>query len=250
MLSNKDNRNFIGRKLVLVVTIFLLGFTTFYATIHREEVGAQSEPSNVSVQTQTGESVAEGLEERVKLSWPWYLTRASGMVAAISLVILMLSGIGMITGRTFGFLEPITAWASHRALGITFGISVLIHVGALLFDHFVPFGLIDILVPFASDFKMIEILGINIGSLYVALGVLSLYLTAAVVITSLVWVNTKTKLWKFTHITSYLVMLFVFVHALYLGTDLSSGLVRWIWIAAGSSLAIFTITRFWRAYSV
>jgi predicted ferric reductase len=145
----------------------------------------------------------------------------------------MLSGLGSVTGHTFKFLEPITAWVSHRALGIVFGISVLVHMTGLLFDHFVPFSLINLLVPWTSNYKPVTIFGLSLGSLYVSLGVLAFYGVALIIITSLLWVEKKPYIWKLIHLLSYVVLIFVFIHALYLGTDLASGLLRWLWIAVG-----------------
>jgi len=205
---------------------------------------------NIVVQNIPGPSVVEQLTNRVLGSWPWYLVRASGIVAAIVLVILMLSGIGLVTGHTFRFLEPITAWASHKALGIVFGISVLIHMIGLLFDHFVPFDIPTLLVPWLSSYKLVTIFGLQMGSLFVALGVLAFYGLILVVITSLLWIEKKPFLWKIIHLLSYLVMVFVFIHALYLGTDLASGLWRWVWIASGVIVAAAVVARLWRAKTI
>jgi hypothetical protein len=188
--------------------------------------------SDVIVQTIPGPTVAEKASERVRTSWAWYLTRGSGLVAAIALIILMLSGIGQITGFTFKFLEPLTAWASHRALGIAFGVAVIIHVFSLLFDHFIKFNILQLLIPWLSDYK------------------LSLYLVLLVIITSLLMVDNKPYIWKLIHLLSYIVIFFVFIHALYLGTDLMHGILRWIWILSGVALLVATIHRLWRSYTV
>jgi predicted ferric reductase len=177
--------------------------------------------------------LARQIIAKVISSWPWYIVRGSGIVAAISLIILTLSGIGSISGLTFKYLEPITAWATHRALGIIFGISIILHMGGLLFDHFVSFSLLNVLVPWLSNYKPVTLLGIHLGSIAVALGILAFYAVALVIITSLIWVESKPYLWKLVHMLSYVVLVFVFVHALYLGTDLQSGLLRWLWITVG-----------------
>lgn len=202
---------------------------------------------DIVVQTIPGPSIAEKAKERSRNSWPWYVARASGLVAAVSLVILMLSGMGLVTGYTFRVLEPLTAWATHRALGIVFGLSVIAHMGSLLFDHFAPFSIAQLLVPWLSDFRPITLFGVHVGSLYIALGILAFYGTALVVITSLVWVEKKPVLWKLVHLLSYIVILFVFIHALYLGTDLAHGLLRWVWIISGIVIACLVIHRLWRA---
>lgn len=208
-----------------------------------------SAQSSIEVQTIPGLTVAEKITKQTSESWPWYLSRGSGLLAAVALVLLMLSGIGQITGHTFRFLEPLNAWASHRALGIVFGLSILVHMFVLLFDKFIKFTLLDLLVPFYSNFKPATIAGVPLRSFYLALGILSLYLSSIIIVISLLWINKRKHLWKITHILSYLVMGFIFFHALLLGTDLAGGLLRWLWILLGSIVLFGTIARIRRAYT-
>lgn len=235
------------RKWLIITSVLILGLSL--AVVMSQPAVAQSS-GNIVVQNIPGPSVVEQLTSRALGSWPWYLVRASGIIAAVSLVILMLSGIGLVTGYTFRFLEPITAWASHKALGIVFGISILIHMVGLLFDHFVPFDIPTLLVPWLSNYKPVAVFGLQMGSLFVALGVLAFYCVVLVVITSLLWIEKKPFLWKITHLLSYLVMIFVFIHALYLGTDLASGLWRWVWIAISAGVFVAVLTRLWRAKTI
>jgi len=236
------------RKKLIILSVALS--TLFVVTAASTIGNAQSAPAVVSVQQSSNSSIAHGLKERVEASWPWYVSRASGIVAAVTLVVLMLSGIGLITGHTFSLLEPITAWASHRALGIAFSIAVLLHIAALYFDNFVPFGPTDLLIPFASDYKSMTLMGVSVGSLYVALGVASLYIVIAVVLTSLIWVEKMPKLWKWTHLLSYLAMILVFFHSLYLGTDLSRGVGKLVWIVFAATVLMASLSRLWRAKTV
>lgn len=208
------------------------------------------ERSTVVVENLPQSSLAHALVERITTSWPWYVTRASGLVAGFILVLLMLSGAGFITGSTFRFLEPITAWATHRALGIALGVSVTIHVVALYFDEFVDFDIKSLLVPFVSDLRPVELFGVSVGSLYVAFGILALYVFFIVIITSLLWVEKKPRTWKIIHFLSYLGMLFIFMHGLYLGTDLARGVLRYAWIGLGIMVTLGILQRLWRAKTV
>jgi predicted ferric reductase len=241
------------KKLVLACLIALMSLIVISGTLQNSKItkaqagSISSAPqSAIKVEREAESSVAHGLMERVEISWPWYLTRASGLVAAASFVILMLSGIGLVTGHTFSFWEPLTAWASHRALGITFSVAVLLHIFSLYFDNFVPFSFVSLLVPFTSSYKTTQLFGYSVGSLWVALGVLSLYITIAIMGTSLLWIEKKPKLWKFTHILSYVGMIFVFIHSLYLGTDLAHGLLRWLWILGALTVLYASLARLWR----
>ncbi len=236
-----------GKNFLTALVVYIgLSLAAPFAT----QVYAQGGSGDIIVQTIPGPTVASQLTHRTASSWSWYITRASGLVAAVALVILMLSGIGQVTGYTFSFLEPLTAWASHRALGLTFGVAVLVHMFTLLFDHFVPFSLLNILVPWLSDYKPVTIAGIHLGSLFVALGVLSFYASIMVVLSSIFWIDKKPYIWKITHLLSYLIIIAVFIHALYLGTDLLHGWARWLWVASGSAVAAATLHRMWRAKTI
>ncbi len=202
---------------------------------------------NLLVDPVQGPPVSKQLEKRAKESWPWYITRGAGFVAAISLVMLMLSGIGFITGASFKFLEPLTAWATHKAIAYVFGVSVVIHVVALLFDKYVPFTIAQALIPFLSNYRELTIGGHYFGSLYVALGVFALYFVLAIILSSILWIDKKPHTWKLYHFLTYLVMIFVFFHALYLGTDLTHGVFRLLWIVFGIAVAVAIVFRLRRA---
>lgn len=236
------------------LTIFVISLALFcVATAFGQSVShAQTTTSggNVQVQTIPGPTITEVVKARAHDSWPWYIVRASGLVAAVCLVILLLSGIGFITGLSYRFLPPLTGWATHRSIGIVFGVSVLLHMFTLLFDHYVPFTIPQLIVPWLSNFKPVTIWGVHMGSLYVALGILAFYASLLVVITSLLWVERKPKTWKLIHLLSYLIIALVFVHALKLGTDTSSGVIRILWVAAGVCIAIAAMLRLRRARTV
>jgi predicted ferric reductase len=235
------------RKYLLLVIAAALSLTILLAPSALAASSGSTDSGDIVVQTVPGPTAAEKVTQRAKSSWPWYVTRGSGIVAALALIILMLSGIGQVTGYTFRFLEPLTAWASHKALGLTFGIAVLIHMLSLLFDRFVSFSILQIFVPWLSSYHPVTIAGFHLGSFYLALGVLAFYAVALITITSFLWVDKKPYTWKLFHLLSYIVILLVFVHALYLGTDLAHGWMRWLWILLGVGIAAATVHRLWRA---
>lgn len=180
---------------------------------------------------------------KIQRSWPWYLTRASGIIAAVSLVILILSGIGSVTGHTFRFLEPLTAWATHRALGIALVVSIVVHMGALLFDKFVSFSIVDILVPWSSNEQPVTLFGVELGSFYIALGILAFYLACVVTVSSLLIIDKKPHAWKWLHLLSYATIALVSVHAIGAGTDTGHGIGLVIWVAANIALIVALIAR-------
>ncbi len=247
------------RKLfALILFVAILSCTTAATTVTAVAAAGTPQPAlaftandspNVLIAPVQGPSVTKQLQSRAKSSWPWYITRAAGFVAAVSLVLLMLSGIGFITGATFRFLEPLTAWATHKAIAYVFGISVVIHVVTLLFDTYVPFTIAQVLIPFLSPYHQITIAGYQLGSLYVALGVFALYFVLAIIVSSILWIDKKPHTWKLLHFLSYLTMIFVFFHALYLGTDLTHGIFRILWVVFGVAVAVGIVFRMRRRVS-
>lgn len=184
-------------------------------------------------------------------AWPWYIIRGSGFVAAGLLILLMLSGIGQVTGFTYRFLEPVKAWAVHKAMALALCFAIVLHGGFLLVDHFVSFSLAQILVPLQSHYTNgTKLWGIALGSLAVSLGILAMYGVALIVATSLGWIDTHKKTWRWVHYLSYFVMFAVFVHALYVGSDLRYGTFRAAWVGLILLVALAVISRLARAGSL
>ena len=237
--------------IAMLCATFLITTVSVQSSYALSSLTTSATPStDITVSPVQGPSVAQKLRSRASTTWPWYITRAAGLVAVFLLLLLILSGIGLVTGYTFRFFEPLTAWATHRALGLAFGVAVLVHVVALLFDKYVPFSIAQVLFPFASSYRPATIFGAHLGSLYVAFGVFAFYGLAIIIITSLLWVDKKPHIWKLFHILSYFVAILVFFHGLYLGTDLTHGIFRTIWILFGLIVALGIILRLRRARSV
>ena len=185
---------------------------------------------------------------RAAANWPWYIIRAAGFIAAGLLVLLMLSGIGQVTGILYRFVQPITAWAIHRALALALCACILVHIGFLLIDKFLPFSWTQILVPFASHYNNgTEMFGLSLGVAAVAFGILAMYGVAIVVASSLGWIDTKTRVWRKLHYINYAIAGLVFLHALYTGSDLKYGGFRAIWILIGLVVEVGIVMRIWRA---
>ena len=247
-------------KILIITLIFLSGMLVFQIGSIPNNQGIRLVSTNTSsslkgnpdilVTPVKGPSVKTLLLQRAKTSWPWYITRTAGFIAALALFFLILSGVGLISGYTFKVLEPLTAWATHKAIGLVFIVSVAIHGIALLFDTYVPFNVAQILFPFLSNYKKVVIFNHHLGSLYVALGILAMYGVLAIGISTFLWIDKKPHTWKSIHFLAYLIAIFVFFHALYLGTDLTHGIFRTLWIIMGVIMAFAIIYRFRRVRSL
>ena len=83
-----------------------------------------------------------------------------------------------------------------------------------------------------------------------AFGIISMYLVFLIVLTSLGWIDTKKKLWKWVHYSSYIAAIMVFIHALGTGTDLKYGIFRIFMIFLLAVLVVATVMRLYRTGSI
>jgi hypothetical protein len=104
-----------------------------------------------------------------------------------------------------------------------------VHVGAILLDTYVHFGLTSVLVPFASTWH----------PLAVAWGVVSLYLLLAVEITSLLRARISHRTWRGVHFASFGLFVTATIHGLAAGTDTTR--VVAVFVAAAALLAFLIL---------
>lgn len=156
----------------------------------------------------------------------WHIARAAGLVAWTLTAAAVIWGL-LLSTRIAGRRPP-PAWLAdlHRYVGglaVTF---TAVHIVALLADTWVHFDVVDILVPFASQWRPAA----------VAWGVVALYLLAAVEVTSLLRRRLSTRWWRTVHMTSFALFAVGTVHLLTAGTDATSP-----WVLATVGVAVSTV---------
>ncbi|MFA6098082.1 MAG: hypothetical protein WCV50_04760 [Patescibacteria group bacterium] len=169
--------------------------------------------------------------------WAWTVTRSAGIASYLLLGILTISGILLSTGLFFRIFDPATAWSIHRAIASVLLVSVLLHVGALLFDHFIGLHILDVLVPFVSSYR----------PALVALGIAGFYLLLLLLITSLYTMTKHPRFWRIVHYSGFIMFSAIFVHGLLIGTDMKLAWIKAIyWIMAVLVLAAVIYRLWWR----
>jgi DMSO/TMAO reductase YedYZ heme-binding membrane subunit len=142
----------------------------------------------------------------------WYAARAGGMLAYLLLTASIAVGL-LMSGRARLDRWPRFALEDvHRFLGILAGTFIVIHGGALLLDHVVPFSPGRLLVPGTASYR----------PLAVALGVVAAELLAALAITNHYRKRLPHKLWRRLHLLNFAVWGLALVHGLTAGTDAST----------------------------
>jgi predicted ferric reductase len=142
----------------------------------------------------------------------WYLSRASGIVAYVLLVAGVIWGVLLSTRALKPLDRPAWLLAVHRFLAALAVVCTGLHLGALVADGYVHFAWKEILVPGASAWRTSA----------VAVGVVALYLFAAVELTSLMMRKLPKRLWRAIHMSSYALVWTISVHAAMAGSDVSN----------------------------
>jgi methionine sulfoxide reductase heme-binding subunit len=159
----------------------------------------------------------------------WYVARSGGILAWVMLSASVIWGL-LVSTRALG-RRPRPAWLLdlHRFLGACAVVFSAIHVIAIVADSYVHFGISDVLVPFASSWHPVA----------VAWGIVSLYLLAAVEITSLLRRQLSRRAWHLVHLSSLPLFLTATFHGLSAGTDASGPVLRGSMV--GVTLAVMAL---------
>jgi len=163
----------------------------------------------------------------------WYFARSSGMVAAILLMASFVWGVLMATRALKPVDRPSWMLAMHRwfaGLAVT---ATAVHLASLIADNYVHFGAKEVLVPFASSWRPTA----------VAIGVMSMYILAVVQITSWLMKRMSKKVWRGIHMSSYVLVWMVFLHAGLSGTDTSNRVYRIVAVVLAIVVATAAILR-------
>jgi methionine sulfoxide reductase heme-binding subunit len=139
----------------------------------------------------------------------WLVARAAGLVAFGLLTLSVWLGLAMST-RLLGPKRQKSLLGLHRTLAWT-GLSMIaLHMGSVLFDPVLHFGLAAALVPFAAPWKTGAIAAGVVG------GWLSLALASSFRLRK--WIGQKG--WRRLHYASFAAFALSLGHALLVGTDL------------------------------
>jgi methionine sulfoxide reductase heme-binding subunit len=173
----------------------------------------------------------------VESTLAWYSARAGGMVAFVLL------SAGVVLGLVLSGRAHVRDWPRfaiedvHRFVGLLTGTFVAVHLLMLLLQSYVPFSLVDLLIPGTASFDPLP----------VALGVVAMELLAALAITNHFRRELPYSFWRRAHYANFAVWLLALVHGIATGTDTGAAWAVALYAVCGGAVAGLTAWRFAKA---
>lgn len=167
----------------------------------------------------------------------WYVARSGGVVALVLACLSVVWGLLLSSKYLKGGPRPKWLLDMHNFLGGLTVIFTVVHMAGLWFDSFVTFSVADLLVPFASNWRPVE----------VAAGVIAFWLLLAVQLTSMIRHRLSRRWWKIIHLGSYLLLPLGAVHGITAGTDAQA---TWFQLGLAGLLGLVCYLTAWRAVAV
>jgi len=166
----------------------------------------------LSMQSVTGLSPMQLVQSFLGLdsvhTW-WYISRASGLMAYLLVWLSTLWGFAISSKIFDSFLKREFTYDFHEHLSLLSLGFILLHAVVLMLDKVEPMSLVEILVPFASNYR----------PLWTGIGIIAFYLSILVSITFYICSRISMKAFRTIHYLSIVAFMGALFHGLYAGSD-------------------------------
>jgi predicted ferric reductase len=139
----------------------------------------------------------------------WYITRASGLMSYLLVWLSTLWGFAISSKIFDSFLKREFTYDFHEHLSLLGLGFVILHVVVLLLDRVEPMKLVDVLIPFVSNYR----------PLWTGIGIIAFYLSILVTVTFYIRSRISMKTFRRIHYFSLVAYIGALMHGLYAGTD-------------------------------
>jgi predicted ferric reductase len=163
----------------------------------------------------------------------WLVLRAAGIGAYLVLFLSVVWGLVGTTSVLGKRVSKVTATNVHHYLGVAMLPLLGLHLGGLLIDKFRPFGVLDLLAPLHSAFRPVA----------VAFGIMAMYLSVVVLLTTWAKKRLGTTWWRRFHLASVPTFTLAMVHGVWTGTDSVQPWLWWTYMITGAFVLFLVLVR-------
>ncbi len=163
----------------------------------------------------------------------WYVTRASGLTGYFLIWLSMVWGFAIPSKIIQPILDNTFTYDFHEHLSLVGLGFIVLHVVVLMFDKYLPFNIIQILIPFTDTYRPI----------WVGLGIISFYILMLVTLTFYLRSQIGSKAFRSIHLFSMLGYLGATLHGFFAGTDSALPITMFLYVL--TFLVVVFMTIYW-----
>jgi methionine sulfoxide reductase heme-binding subunit len=163
----------------------------------------------------------------------WYFARGSGTVSLGLLTLTVILGITTSTRWATERWPRLVVAGLHRNLSLLSVVFLVLHVGSVVVDGYVPIRWLDAVVPFGSSYH----------PLWLGLGAIAFDVLIALVVTSLLRVRLGRRVWRAVHWAAYACWPLALLHGLGIGSDHRQA---WLLLLDGLAVCAVAAAVWWR----
>lgn len=169
-----------------------------------------------------GAALASGSSEQL----PWFVSRAAGVGAFLTLTASMILGLLVTTKAAEPRVPRAFSFEIHSFLSVLSLTLVGVHGGALLFDSWFHFTPLHLLVPFMAPYAPI----------WTGLGVIAAWTMA--IVTGSFWMKKRIgyRAWRKLHFASFAAYVLSLGHGVSAGTDTTNPLVAAMYVCSAAAV--------------
>jgi DMSO/TMAO reductase YedYZ heme-binding membrane subunit len=163
----------------------------------------------------------------------WVLLRAAGIGSYVMVFLSVAWGLVSTTSALGKRISRASVTTVHQFMS-TCGLFLLaVHVGVLLVDSFMPFSIADVAIPMSSSYRPVA----------VALGIVAMYATTFVIVTSWLRKRIGTAWWRRTHLLAVPTFVLSMLHGVFAGSDSTRPALWWLYVATGLVVVFLLVVR-------
>jgi DMSO/TMAO reductase YedYZ heme-binding membrane subunit len=163
----------------------------------------------------------------------WVLLRAAGIASFLMLFLSVAWGLVATTSIVTKRVSKPSANLFHAFVATTGLALLVVHLGLLLVDGFMPFSLASIALPMASDYRPLAITA----------GVVAMYAVVTVVVSSWLRRSIGTRWWRRLHVLAVPAFTLALAHGVFAGTDTERPWMFALYAASGLVVVFLILVR-------
>jgi cytochrome b561 len=139
----------------------------------------------------------------------WILLRAAGIGAYVALWLSVAWGLVATTGVVKRRISKPSANLFHAFVATTGLVLLALHLALLVVHTYMPFSVLDVLIPMRSTFRPWAITA----------GIIAMYAIVVLMVSSWLRGSLNTKLWRAIHLLAVPAFVLALLHGVFAGTD-------------------------------